>query len=60
MCGVEADPAYGDLQTSLLSPRWDAVLTGGPEQLPVMKFSDDCPDPDPQFHYELRAFVPKP
>ena len=57
---VSGAPPYGDWQTSLLISGWEGMLSGGSEQQAPWAFSDDCPDPDPQFRYVMRAFVPRP
>jgi hypothetical protein len=59
MCDTSGPAPQDGWQTSLLRSYWDDVIAGGPEQRPKWTFSDDCPDPDPQFRYHLRVYVPR-
>lgn len=51
-------PHVNSWQASEYQRAWDELLKGSPPNLKSpMRFSDDCPDSDPQFNYFLKATV---
>lgn len=59
MCGVSGNAPYVTWQATYFRDRFEEMRNGAAEQPHTWNFSDDCPDDDPQFRYDVQVLVPR-